>query len=154
MASKKTVVREVEREDISKGINETRPKPGSNRSIPVIEEQIKIGKKVVEKEKYQIKKTVSQEDFSEDVPTTHEHVEIRRVEVNKYIDTMPDVRKEGNTTIIPVVKEVVVVEKKLVLVEEIHVTKSREEVVVNVKDKIRKEHIEISKAGNDQTKHQ
>jgi uncharacterized protein (TIGR02271 family) len=142
---KKAVVREVERKEASKPGTGNPPEHTGEMSIPVIEEHLNVDKKLVEKGKYQIRKTVSQEDYSEEVPTVHENVNVQRVKVNKYVDAMPEVRHEGYTTIIPVIKEVVVVEKKLMLVEEIHITKSRDEVAVNVKDKLRKEHVEINK---------
>ena len=148
MENKKTVVREVERKTSPKGRPENRPETSDNKdnlSIPVIEEHLNIDKKTVETGKYQIKKTVSREDFSQDIPTIHEKVDIQRVQVNKYIDSPPQIRYEGDTTIIPVIKEVVVVEKKLMLVEEIHVTKTNREVSVNVKDQIQREDVEINK---------
>ena len=142
---KKADVREVEREESSKAGTSNSPEP-TGMSIPIIEEHLNINKKVVEKGKYTIRKTVNQEDYSEEVPTIHEKVDIQRLEVNQYVESMPEVRREGDTTIIPVIKEVVVVEKKLMLVEEIHITKTLQKVTVNVKDKLRKEHVEIKKA--------
>ena len=143
--ARKAVVREVERTEALKADARNPPAHTGEMSIPVIEEHLNIGKKIVEKGTFQIRKTVGLEDYSEEVPTVHEKVNIQRLEINKYVDSMPEVRHEDNTTIIPVIKEVVVVEKKLLLVEEIHITKSREEVAVNVKDKLRKEHVEINK---------
>jgi stress response protein YsnF len=54
-----------------------------------------------------------------------EQVIIERVPMDRWIDHPLAVRQEGDTTIIPVVKEVVVVEKRLKLVEEVHVTKQQ-----------------------------
>ena len=64
-----------------------------------------------------------------------ESVEVTRVPVNREIDTAPSIRTEGDVTIIPVVEEVIVVEKRLVLKEEIHLrrTVTREDVAVPVK---------------------
>ena len=58
-------------------------------------------------------------------PLTHERVEIERVPIGRVIETVPLVREEGDTTIIPVVEEVVVVERRLVLKEEVHLRKVR-----------------------------
>ena len=45
--------------------------------------------------------------------------------VNKLLDKLPEaVRYEGNTMIIPVLQEITVIEKKILLVEEIHITKT------------------------------
>jgi stress response protein YsnF len=71
----------------------------------------------------------------EDLKT--ERIEAHRVEIGKEIETIPSVRTEGDTTIIPVVEEVLVVEKRLVLKEEIHmrriISKDQVEVPVTVR---------------------
>jgi stress response protein YsnF len=53
------------------------------------------------------------------------YVDIERVPVNRNVDQVPAVREEGDTTIIPVVQEVLVVQKQLVLTEEIRVRQRR-----------------------------
>jgi stress response protein YsnF len=63
-----------------------------------------------------------------------ERVETIHVEIGKEIEPIPSVRTEGETTIIPVVEEVLVVEKRLVLKEEIHIRRliSKDDVEVPV----------------------
>lgn len=39
------------------------------------------------------------------------------------IETAPSIRYEGDTMIIPVIKEVIIIEKKLLLIEEVYITK-------------------------------
>jgi hypothetical protein len=51
------------------------------------------------------------------------HVERRRI--GEPVASAPDVRYEGDTMIIPVLEEVLVVEKRLMLQEEIRVTRHR-----------------------------
>ena len=91
--------------------------------IPVIEEQIQISKQVVETGRVRISKTVHEDEQLIDLPLLHEEFHVERVAVNQYVDSPPAVRVEGDTTVYPVLKEVVVVEKKLILVEEVHVTR-------------------------------
>jgi stress response protein YsnF len=43
--------------------------------------------------------------------------------VDRFIDRPAPIRQEGDTTVIPVMEEVVVVEKRLRLVEEVRLTK-------------------------------
>ena len=146
MKNKRATVREIERKTPAESTVEKSPDAQQETSFPVIEEHLNIDKKTVETGRYQIKKTVSREEFSEEIPAVHEKVNIRRVPIDQYVDNLPEIRHEGDTTIIPVLKEVVVVEKKMMLVEEIHITKTRNEVGVNVKDTLRKEHIDIRKS--------
>jgi len=92
-------------------------------SIPVLEEELQVDKKIVETGKVVISKKVNEEDVTINVPIVHEEVEVKRIEVNQYVDSAPEIRYEGETTIVPVLKEVAVVEKRLMLVEELHITK-------------------------------
>ncbi len=93
-------------------------------SLNVFEEQAQVDKKVIEKGTVRIVKKVNTEDETINVDLKTEEIKVERITVNKYVDTPPVVRYEGNTTIIPVIKEVAVVEKKLLLVEEIYITKT------------------------------
>ncbi|HET8550674.1 MAG TPA: DUF2382 domain-containing protein [Bryobacteraceae bacterium] len=57
-----------------------------------------------------------------------EHVDVRRVLVDREVDGPLPVRREGDSTIVPIVEEVLVMSKRFVLREEIHITRSvREE---------------------------
>ena len=115
--------------------------------IPVIEEKLKIDKEKVETGRFRISKKVHEEEVTENVPVSEENVTIKRKKINEYVDTAPPAtRQEGNCTIISVVKEVLVVEKKLMLVEEIHVTKHQTESSVPVKDTLRKEEVSVTKS--------
>ena len=50
-----------------------------------------------------------------------ETVEVTRVPVDREVTVAPAIRTEGDTTIIPVLEEIVVVEKRLVLKEEVRI---------------------------------
>ncbi len=50
-------------------------------------------------------------------------LKIERVKLDRAVDVAPPLRDEGNTTIISLVEERLVVEKRLFVVEEIHVTR-------------------------------
>ena len=58
-----------------------------------------------------------------DEPLRHEQVAVEHVAIGRYVDAVPEVRQEGNTTILPIVEEEVVVTKRLFLREEVHVRK-------------------------------
>ncbi len=63
-----------------------------------------------------------------DEPGFEEHVEVERVPINQVIDQPAVTRREGDTLIIPVMEEVLVVEKRLILKEEVRITTRRSEV--------------------------
>src|ERR1051325_944854 len=114
-------------------------------TIDVLHEQVNIDKKVVDSGKVFIHKKVYREDEEVTVPVAHEKVEIRKISVNKYVDALPAVRHEGNTTVIPVVQEVLVMEKKLLLVEEVHVIKHVVEKTEEHTVPLRKEKVEVER---------
>jgi len=57
-------------------------------------------------------------------------IEIQRVPIDQVVDTPPSVRTEGDITIIPVLEEVLVVKKRLLLKEEIHIRPHTESEVI------------------------
>jgi len=118
--------------------------------IPVIQEQVSIDTKVVESGRVHISKTVSEQQESVSVPLNHEEVNVERVQKNEYVDTPPPpVRHEGDTMIIPVLREVVVVEKRLLLVEELHVTKKQVQTEDVRQVTLRKEEVNVVRSFNE-----
>ena len=55
----------------------------------------------------------------------HERVEIERVPIGRPVDAIPPVRQEGDTTIMSVVEETIIVERRLILKEEIRIRRLR-----------------------------
>jgi uncharacterized protein (TIGR02271 family) len=106
-------------------------------AIPLVEERLSIEKKEVEAGRLRVRVSVDEREERVPVTLTHDEVVIERVPKNIPLSELPSVRLEGNTTIIPVVEEVVVVEKRLMLIEEIHVRRkaasSTEEVAVTLR---------------------
>jgi stress response protein YsnF len=60
-----------------------------------------------------------------DEAVAHETVEIERVAIGRPVDAVPPVREEGDMTVVSIVEEVLVVERRLVLKEEIRVRRVR-----------------------------
>ena len=63
-----------------------------------------------------------------DEPLFSDDVSVERVPVNRIVDSPPETRQEGEITIIPVIEEVITVEKRLLLREEVRIRRSRIEV--------------------------
>ena len=55
----------------------------------------------------------------------HTNVEITTVPIGRPVDAIPAVREEGDVTIFPVMEEVLVIERRLMLKEEVHIRKVR-----------------------------
>lgn len=88
--------------------------------IPLIEEQVSVTKRHVETGRVRVHTRVHETQQMVRQQLARDEVEIERVAVNRVVTDMPKVRQEGGATIVPVVEEVLFVEKKLMLVEEIY----------------------------------
>jgi uncharacterized protein (TIGR02271 family) len=113
--------------------------------IPVIEESARIERVQTVVGKVRIDKTVQERIEQIDEPLVTEEVEVERVTINRPVDEAPSIRHEGNTLIIPLLEEVLVVEKRLVLREEVHVRKLSKEVRSPQEVSLRSEQIEITR---------
>jgi uncharacterized protein (TIGR02271 family) len=96
--------------------------------IPIVVEQAQVAKREVETGRVRIQKTVATAQEQVDVPLTREQVHVARVATERYLDEPATPHYRGNTLVIPVMEEVLVVQKRLLLREEIHVTTVRAEV--------------------------
>lgn len=98
-------------------------------TIPVIQERLNIEKRLVTKGGYRITKTVESREEVVDEALMREEVSVERVQVNEIVphSPPPQVRYEGDMMIVPVVEEVFVVEKRLLLKEEVRVRRAKAE---------------------------
>jgi uncharacterized protein (TIGR02271 family) len=87
--------------------------------IPVHAESISVDRQEIEKGTIRVMIQTKTRAHPVDENLTHTRVEIERIPINRIVKTAPSMRTEGDTTIIPVVEEIVVVERRLVLKEEI-----------------------------------
>jgi uncharacterized protein (TIGR02271 family) len=118
-------------------------------AIPLVEERVSIAKRQVESERLQVRISVTEREEQVPVELSQDEVEVERVPRNVPVSETPSVRHEGNTTIIPVVEEVVVLEKRLVLVEEIHVRRVTSSTTEHVPVVIRSEQASIDRESAD-----
>ena len=92
--------------------------------IPVVEERARIEKH--ERVTGRVRVSTEARTHTEHVETDllHQEVQIIRVPINRPIDTVPEVRTEGEVMIYPVVEEVVVVTKQMMLKEELRISRT------------------------------
>lgn len=121
-------------------------------TIPVYEETLDVRKREVETGRVRVKKIVRSRRESVDVPLFGEKVEIERVRINRPVDGPVSVREEGDTLIIPLLEEVVVTEKRLMLREELHIRKHRVPEQKRKQVSVRTEDVVIERAGPEVSK--
>jgi len=68
---------------------------------------------------------VSKREHVVDEPVVAEEISVERVPVDRWVDAPLAVRQEGDTTVIPLHEEVVLVETRLKVTEEVRITRRR-----------------------------
>ena len=125
--------------------DESRPDAQSTIVIPVIEEQFQVRTERVETGRVRINKQVHEETQTIDIPVTHEVVDVQRVPINQVVTEVPLSRQEGDTLILPVVREEIVTSIRLVLVEEVRITRKQEQATDHQTVTLRHETVSIDR---------
>jgi uncharacterized protein (TIGR02271 family) len=97
--------------------------------LAIAEERLRVDKQVVETALVRVGTVVREREETIELPTSHEEVVVERRPVDRFVDVAPPVRQEGDSTIVPVMEEVLVVEKRLKVREELVITRKRVETV-------------------------
>jgi len=97
------------------------------RMVPVIEEELVTGAHAVRTGSVRVRKEVEHLRKNVEMPAVRDVVSVNRVPVNQVVTAAPEIREEGDTLIVPVLEEEIIVEKRLVLKEEIHIRRRRVE---------------------------
>ena len=98
--------------------------PGASdrsQTIALIEETAVVSKRRVVTGSIRIETRTELRQESTDVELDRQVVDITRVPVNRLVERAPEMRTEGDTTIVPVVEERCVVVKQFFLKEELHI---------------------------------
>jgi uncharacterized protein (TIGR02271 family) len=113
--------------------------------IPVVQEQAHIYKEEVASAKVHVHTNVTEVEKNLEVPLVSESYEVKRVPMDQLIDEHPPIREEGGHLIIPVVQEVLVVQKRLKLVEEVHLIKQQTTVTRTESFTLKKEEVTVER---------
>ena len=95
--------------------------------IPEIEEHVRLGKRPVETGRVRVSKRVHEEEQEIEQDLLREEVRVERVPCNQFVADPahpPRPRREGDALVIPLLEEVLVVEKRLAVREELRITRA------------------------------
>lgn len=107
--------------------NPEHPARESVVTIPVVREELDVGTRTVETGRgVRLRTTVTERPQQIDEILHSDEICVTHVQVDKIVslDDAPASRYEGDTLIVPILEEVLVVEKRLRIKEEIHITRS------------------------------
>lgn len=93
--------------------------------FPVVEETARLDKVVRETGRVRVSTHVTEQLQRVQADLLHETIEIERVPRDEQVSAVPPVREEDGVLIYSVVEEVLVVEKRLILREEVRVIRRR-----------------------------
>jgi len=113
--------------------------------IPLHEEELAVERRPLERGRVRIDTHVREREARIDAMLAHEDVVVERVPIGTPVSEAPPVREEGNTLVIPLLEEVVVVERRLVLREEVRVRRVRTQVPHTETVRLRAEEVTVSR---------
>jgi uncharacterized protein (TIGR02271 family) len=88
--------------------------------LPLVEEVARVTRRRRIRGRVRVAVTTTEEQEAIEAVLRHRQAEIQRVPVGREVDAPPPIRQEGDTIVIPVLEERVVLVRRLVLTEEIH----------------------------------
>ena len=131
---------------------DSRMKQRVEQVIPLAREELEVEKRTVERGRVRLRKSVHSEEQLVEQPLQRDDVTVERVAVNREIDAAPQPRYERDALVIPVVEEVLVTRKQLVLKEEIYIRRRCVESVHQERVTLRSEDVEVERQASDDSK--
>jgi uncharacterized protein (TIGR02271 family) len=116
---------------------------GTEIVIPVVEERLIADKRAVDLGELRIHKRVDETEETVTQDVTRDDLVVERVAVNKPIEAPVSVRQDGEWTVFPIMREVLVVKKQLMLAEEVRVARRQVTEAQEVREVTRHERIEL-----------
>lgn len=95
--------------------------PSGEPHFPLHAEDLTVSKLQVAGDIVRIRTVTREHEAFVDETLNHERVQIDRIPIGRLVEAIPPVRQEGDTTILSVVEETLVIERRLILKEEIHI---------------------------------
>ncbi|MBQ0821198.1 YsnF/AvaK domain-containing protein [Microvirga sp. HBU67558] len=119
--------------------------------IPLVEETATIDKRQVVIGHVRVRTVTGTVEELAHASVQREDVEVTRVPIDRVVETAPEIRTAGDVTIVPVLEEVLVVTKQLVLKEELHIRRRIETEAVEVPVTLRKQRAIVEREPSDGT---
>jgi stress response protein YsnF len=106
------------------------PNGQDSLKVPVFREEVQVDKRVVDTGRgVRVHKTVAELPCHIDERLLRDEVEVSHVPVDRIVplDAAPATRYEGETLVVPILEEVLVVERRVRIKEELRITRTRRE---------------------------
>jgi stress response protein YsnF len=118
--------------------------------IPIVEEEARVTKRVAETERVSVRSIPHEEHVVIRDELRRDEIEVTRIPIGREVAEAPGIRSEGHLTIVPVVEERLIVEKRLFLVEELHIRRTTHTDPVEIPAVLRSTRVEVDREKLDQ----
>lgn len=116
-------------------------------TVPLHQEVLDASTREVERGNVRVHKRVETVPFQQTVSVGREEVSVEHVPVGQIVERAPEPHWDGDTLIVPLVEEVVYVDKRLRVREELRITRNRVDHQRMIRDDLRREVAEIETSG-------
>jgi uncharacterized protein (TIGR02271 family) len=120
--------------------------------IPLLREELEVTKETRETGRVRVRTVTKEYEELIDEMLARDEVQVEKVIINQQIDAIPPVREEGDTIVVPVVEEILVVERRLMLKEEIIVRRMHRTERYQEKVKLRRQEAEVTRLPVDESR--
>jgi len=93
--------------------------------LTLLAEELTVGKEAVETARVRVSKQTHTREVAVDEALLRESAEIETIPIGRQIFEMPSIRHEGETIVVPIVEEVLHTERRLILKEEVRITRRK-----------------------------
>ncbi len=116
-------------------------------AVPLVAEELRVSTRENVTGRVRVRTVV---DVTEEIVRQEldsEHLTVTRVPIDELIEAAPPIRTEGDVTIIPVVEEILIVETRLVLKEEVHIRRTSTKELIEQPLRLRKQRAVVEETG-------
>lgn len=125
------------------------PENGTGTTLLRHAEELTVNVKEVDQGRVRFHKSVEQIPVQEDVELGMDMVDVERVPSGEEFDEMPQNWQDGDTLVIPVVEEVLVLTRRYRVTENVRVTRRREVRTERIETELRRESVSFSEEDAD-----
>lgn len=126
--------------------------PDTMTTLPLVEEEARVAKREVVTGRVRVRTVTDRKQEVVQEELHGEDIEVRRVPIDRYVEdgaAAPQIRTEGAVTIVPIVEEVLVVEKRLLIKEEVHIHRRATTETAEVPVMVRKQRAVIERLNSE-----
>jgi uncharacterized protein (TIGR02271 family) len=119
---------------------------GSAQRVPIYEERLRVTKEPLDLGELRLHKRIEREPVIEAHAVERDDLVVERVRLDRPIDAPVQPREENGWLVVPIMEEVLVISKQLVLAEEVRIRTKRVTEIQQVREELRRERVELEDA--------